>query len=81
VLRDNPQVEDDGEMAKRLANIVEAWAFSAGIPFDHVWTGQGKPIGIAYIDDRGVHCSPQEDGPVAYTAALRMVELMAKPKR
>jgi hypothetical protein len=81
VLASNPQIGTEPELVAALVKIVEQWALASNIEFDHVWCGQGKPVGIAYIDDRGVHCSPQTDGPVAYQAALGMVEMIAKPRR
>lgn len=81
VLANNPQIGLGPDLVAALSRIVEQWALANQIEFDHVWTGQGKPIGIAYIDDLGVHCSPQTDGPNAYEGALAMVEMMAKPRR
>lgn len=44
-----------------------------------IWTGQGKPIAAAFIDDRAVSCRPQGPptsvvGSAAYTLALGRVE-------
>lgn len=67
----------DGETPEQLAAHVWAWAKSHGIRIDDVYTGQGKPFGVFYVDDRGVNCEPQADV-FAYDRALR--EIRAKLK-
>ena len=46
------------------------WLEKHKFPFDDVYVGQGKPVASAFIDDRAVQCSPQEN-PQAYGTALR----------
>lgn len=29
------------------------------MPYHSIWTGDGKPLAIAYVDDRAVFCAPQ----------------------
>lgn len=64
-----------------LAQKVRYWLEKHGFAFASVWTGQGKPIASAYIDDRAVSCRPQED-PQAFETALtearRLVERRKK---
>lgn len=43
------------------------------LPFDSIWTGDGKPPAIAFIDDRAVGCRPQFDK-FAYPEAINAVE-------
>ena len=38
--------------AHRLA--VQAFLSAHGIPYDHIWMEEGKPIAWAYIDDKGI---------------------------
>ncbi|HUR52924.1 MAG TPA: hypothetical protein VMZ71_02250 [Gemmataceae bacterium] len=70
--------DTDEDIAAALADKVEAWLKKHGILFDTVYVGQGKPPGIAYIDDRAVWCCPKTFGAkAAYDAALEgVVNLM-----
>ncbi len=52
---------------------LEKWLDKHKLPYNRIWTGQGKPHASAYVDDRGVACVPQEKGEVAYRSALRSV--------
>jgi hypothetical protein len=70
-----------GEGANLLRNRVRDWLEQHGMmPYvADIWTGQGKPIAAAFIDDRAVTCRPQESGTesgaaTAYLTALRRVE-------
>ena len=55
------------------------WLEKHKFPFTDVYTGQGKPRAAAFIDDRGVNCSPQTDKD-AFTTALDLTRaLVAKP--
>lgn len=38
-----------------LRKLVEEWLVNNEIPYDEVWTGQGKPAAHYYIDDRAIH--------------------------
>lgn len=42
-----------------LVAIIEDWLNEHDMPYDEVWTGPGKPIAVAYVDDRAVLCDPQ----------------------
>jgi len=37
---------------------IEKWLSENGIPYDEIWTYPGKPLAIAYIDDRAIQCKP-----------------------
>jgi hypothetical protein len=55
------------------------WLDTHKFPYTDVYTGQGKPRAAAFIDDRAVHCDPQNDSD-AFTEALgRTKQLVAKP--
>jgi len=41
--------------------------------YDEIYTGQGKPIAQAYIDDRGINCNPAQDS-MAYEKVLLMLD-------
>ena len=43
-----------------LRRPVQEWLDRNGFVYADIWTGRGKPIASAYIDDRAVHCAPQE---------------------
>jgi len=38
-----------------LRKLVEEWLVKNEIPYDAVWTGQGKPSAHYYIDDRAIN--------------------------
>ncbi len=55
---------------QRVKNIVEEWLNEHEIPFGEVFTGRGKPLASAFVDDRSVNCRPQEDEE-AFSKALK----------
>jgi hypothetical protein len=66
--------------ARHLRDLLKRALDERGLPYDDVWIGQGKPMAIAFIDDRAVTCRPQEE-PAAYSIALRMVKLLMEKRR
>lgn len=44
-----------------LHNIIKKWLDQHGFHYDEIYTGQGKPIVGAIIDDRAVLCRPQDE--------------------
>jgi hypothetical protein len=60
------------EKAHLLVNRVRAWLDKHGFEYADIWSGQGKPIAVAYVDDRGVSCRPQENE-TAFSVALQSV--------
>lgn len=55
------------------------WLEKNKFPYTDVYTGQGKPRAAAFIDDRAVACSPQNDKG-AFEKALEQTRLLvAKP--
>lgn len=48
-----------GEALHFLQRRVEDWLNKHGFAYHHVYTGQGKPVAAAYIDDRAIYCNPQ----------------------
>lgn len=58
-----------------LVALVRAWLARHGFPAElHVWAMPGKPLAIAYIDDRAVCCRPQEAGERAYELAMLQLD-------
>lgn len=53
--RTSPWVQGPARVAKNL-KVVKAWLEEWDIPYDRVYTGDGKPDGVAFVDDRGVPC-------------------------
>ena len=56
--RCNPEVNKP-EAASLLGNRVRAWLDEHGFAYHDVFTGTGKPIAAAYVDDRAVVCVPE----------------------
>ncbi len=63
------------DLAPRLLHRVKYWLDQHGFSYAEVWSGQGKPLASAYIDDRAVACRPQED-PRAFAEALARVRVL-----
>jgi hypothetical protein len=74
------EYEQKGTPGQRRVRVIE-WLERHKIPYADVYIGQGKPRASAFIDDRGVNCSPQTDK-TAYTRAVDDVRkiLRRKPK-
>lgn len=63
--RANPDPFNDGEERadpEELEGIIWRWLQKHGLDgvVDRVFTGTGKPIAVAYVDDRAVPCRPGE---------------------
>jgi len=66
----NGLVSDRSVAVQRVRDWLTKWGFD----YDELWIGKGKPIAIAYIDDRAIKCVPQQN-PSAFGAVLRELEL------
>jgi hypothetical protein len=53
------------------------WLEKHKFPYSDVYTGQGKPRAAAFIDDRAVTCSPQNEK-TAFAAALEQTKLLVE---
>ena len=45
----------ENECIERLKNILKGWLSSNCLKYDSIWTGRGKPICVAFIDDRAIN--------------------------
>jgi len=61
-----------GATPEVLAARVRDWLTRHRIPFNEVYTGQGKPIGSAYVDDRAV-AIPTNPSAADFEACLKSV--------
>lgn len=52
--------EPDRRPAVQLVQIIANWLNQHGFFYDTIYAEQGKPFGVAYIDDRAVCCRPQD---------------------
>lgn len=60
--RCNPDPFNEGENRiepEKAKEIIENWLDEHRMPYDRVFIGRGKPIAVAYVDDRAVYCRPQ----------------------
>lgn len=64
----------EGRDLDEAVRLVGAWLDRHGFAYDEIYTGKGKPFATAYIDDRGVSCRPQDDGPEAFEKARIQIE-------
>lgn len=55
------------------------WLEKHQFPYADVYTGQGKPRAAAFIDDRAVHCDPQNDGDSFANTLAATKALVRKP--
>ena len=70
-----------GHSHAALIDSITQWLEEWEMPYDELWVNEGKPIAVAYIDDRAVPCRPQEEAD-AYAIALgRALELVGEKKR
>jgi len=59
--RTNPAVNTE-ESKYDLALRIHNWLAENKMPYHGVYVGPGKPIALAYIDDRAVSCVPRKEG-------------------
>ena len=71
----------DGRDEAELRELMRKWLDKHGFAYDEIWTGQGKPIAVAYVDDRGVACRPErEDDPAAaFAEARKGIPVLVRP--
>ena len=67
---------DPGRLRVRVIEWLEKYKF----PYADVYVGQGKPRAAAFIDDRAVYCSPQNDKQ-AFDKALKSTRAMLSRSR
>jgi len=69
-----------GYSEEELKIFVEKWLNKHGIPYDSIYTGRGKPLATAYVDDRAVSCAPMrvKNPHLAFNNALWEVKRLAK---
>ncbi len=72
IANENVRTEDH---VQRVKNMVVEWLNENEIPFGDVYTGRGKPLASAFIDDRAVSCRPQKDGNAFENALRELAEL------
>lgn len=79
-LNPNPfDADEPRASAERCTQIVVGWLNRHDLPYDDVFVGTGKPIAVAYIDDRAVSCRPQRGSPMAeFHAAIAQVAALAE---
>ncbi len=66
-------VDDDAEKAE-IKKLIADWLARYKIAFDEIYTGTGKPMAVAYVDDRGIACRPEDDGLGAFSTAMQGIE-------
>ncbi len=55
------------------------WLEKNKFPYTDVYTGQGKPRAAAFIDDRAVHCDPQNNDEAFESTLTAVKSLVKKP--
>lgn len=58
---------------EELSGRVQRWLDDWGFTYDSIYTGVGKPICIAFIDDRALNCRPQVMGQQNYNYVLKQL--------
>ena len=69
-VRTNGAVQNEGNSQVELLEIVKRWLDKHEFKYDDIYSGPGKPIASAYIDDRAVNCQPAKWGSKAFCVAL-----------
>ena len=67
--RCNPELNNKYTVPE-LKKLVEDWLKTNNMPYDDVYTEIGKPIAVAYVDDKGVNCMPQKYGQIEFLQTL-----------
>jgi hypothetical protein len=80
VFDNHPEITTNEKLKIYLARIVEQWLIANRIAYSMVFIGNGKPIGIAYIDDRAVWCDPSKMQQSAWQSALTGIDLIMRKK-
>lgn len=62
---------DDAAEKAEIKDLIIRWLKENRLPFDEVYTGNGKPLAVAYVDDRGISCRPVDDGVAAFSEAMK----------
>lgn len=71
--RCNPEVNKP-ESVNLLKRRIEEWLHKHGMPYDDIYTGIGKPIAAAYVDDRAIECLPQNGDPLgSFSTAITVI--------
>lgn len=66
-------MSNQGVPGTKLLFLVEEWLKKHDMPHDTVATAEGKPLAVAYVDDRAVVCRPLKDiENQDYDTALRL---------
>jgi len=61
-----------------VSKIIVEWLRKHAINVDDIWGNEGKPFAHAYVDDRGVSCSPQNSPPaIMYAQAFHSALILA----
>ena len=54
-----PEYEEQGLTINDLVSRVSSFLDEHGYYYDEIYSGQGKPLAVAYVDDRAIPCQPQ----------------------
>ena len=63
-----------------LVNRVRNWLDEHGVAYDEIYAGVGKPIALAYIDDRGINCQPGKHGKKVFDDIINLLIKEEKTK-
>jgi hypothetical protein len=57
---------------------VRVWLNQNDMPYDEVWDQEGKPLAVAYVDDRAVECRPQGRDSYGFIEALDKIRFLSQ---
>ena len=64
--------------AHLLKNIMRGWLDKHSFVYHEIFTGQGKPIASAFIDDKGISCRPQQEANAYSRVLSQFVQLIKR---
>jgi hypothetical protein len=66
--------DGDAKRKAETARLIEEWLHQHRITFHSIHDGPGKPLAVAFVDDRAVPCTPEKDGVQAFSAAMQGID-------
>lgn len=71
-------VENSGKFIEELYDFVENWLKANDFKFDEIYIGKGKPVAVAYVDDKAITFNPMLTDTVTFADILLEIEALTE---